>query len=214
MGESNYVLNRTPVSFKPTTFASQPGSSALDGTSMIYRVLTACLIAAVSLPASALELSFRAASPEFQGAALEYEKIWAQEGARIVEALESHSGTSLPEAHIAVVVAEKQSNSGGNHQPMTLRASYPEPVKRGTLVHELGHRYLLQLPQSDSSLSLHKKLNLLLLPVWESLWGAEFVADQVAVESKWSVEYRRAWAWAMALSVEQRQSQWRSISAP
>jgi hypothetical protein len=178
---------------------------------MICRTLSACWMVLVSLPAFALELSFRAGAPEFQDAALVYEQIWQKDGGRIIAAFESESGITLPETRIEVVVLEAPSHSGGRGRPMRLRASYPEPVKRGTLVHELGHRYLVQLPRGDGTLSTHQKLNLLLLPVWESLWGADFVANQVAVESSWSDGYQRAWAWAMALSPEARADEWSSI---
>jgi len=180
---------------------------------MIYRILFAFALSGLCLPAVALELTFRPGSPEFADAALEYERIWAQDAVRIIAILQSESSVSLPETHIEVLVVEEQSNSGGPGRPMRLRASYPEPVKRGTLVHELAHRYLDQLPRRKSSLSTHQRLNLLLLPVWESLWGAEFVAGQVAVESRWSAEYRRSWEWAMSLSPEERVSEWAALSA-
>ena len=178
---------------------------------MIRRILVAFLLSPLLSPVLALELTFVAGAPEQQEALLEYEHIWLQDGARIVEALELGSGIALPETKIQVLVVEAQSNSGGGRSPMRLRASYPEAVKRGTLVHELAHRYLVQLRNHNRALSTHQKLNLLLLPVWESLWGPEFVAAQVAVESTWSEDYRRSWEWAMSLSFEARAAEWEKV---
>lgn len=96
---------------------------------------------------------------------------------------------------------------------MKLRASYPERIKRGTLVHELGHRYLSAMGRYRAGLSEHQALNLLLLQVWVALWGSEFVAAQIKAESQWTESYRSAWQWALSLSEAQRSELWRSLLA-
>jgi hypothetical protein len=110
-------------------------------------------------------------------------------------------------------VHEAASHSGSARAPMRLRASYAPAVKRGTLVHELGHRYLAALALPRSELSEHQKLDLLLVPVWTQLWGDAFVARQIAVESAWSNEYRRSWQWWSALQPDERGTRWRALLA-
>ena len=145
---------------------------------------------------------------ELQDAADDYQRIWAEEGARIVEALESRSGVSLAESRLRVQVIEAASYSGDTQRPMRLRASYSEDLKHGTLVHELGHRYLQAMSLAHSPLSEHQKLNLLVLPVWRALWGSEFAEAQIRAESRWSADYARAWRWARALSEEEFSTAW------
>lgn len=170
---------------------------------MAAGIFLALLSIFLPLDSRALELTFVAGSAEHEAAALQYRAIWEQDGDRIVQALEQTTGVALDENQIGVIVREQTSSSGIGSQPMNLRASYPEAIKRGTLVHELAHRYEAKLrPSTD--LTVHQRLNLLLIPVWEGLWGREFVDAQVQAESKWTKEYQRSWAWAMSLSEDER----------
>jgi hypothetical protein len=99
----------------------------------------------IPLSPSPVRVVFVPESDRFAGAAEEYTAIWQREGSRIVAAMEQISGfrfDSPPYADTAItaIVFEGVSNSGYRDRPMRLRASYPEPTKRATLVHELGHR--------------------------------------------------------------------------
>src|ERR1700741_3485835 len=88
-----------------------------------------------------LLVNFTASADTFRDATDEYRAIWASEGARIVAAMERPTGLGFEPGPIEVSIYEGVSFSGSrNGRPMQLRASYPEPTKRATLVHELAHR--------------------------------------------------------------------------
>jgi len=86
----------------------------------------------------------------FDTATDEYRRIWAAEGGRIIEAMERISTLRFPEKRVHVEIYEGTSFAGlrmnkdgipvGTNGPVRMRASYPGDVKKGTLIHELGHR--------------------------------------------------------------------------
>ena len=168
-------------------------------------------VALLSNPAVALDLKFAPAEPMYAEAAAEYQEIWAAEGSRIVAALEERACAEFPVHSVAVTVVEAPSFSGRSGVPMRLRASYPEPVKRGMLVHELGHWLIERQALEDPERSVHQALNLLLIQVWEDLWGPDFVRSQIATESRLTESYRSDWEWALSLDHQQRRSAWASI---
>lgn len=94
-------------------------------------------------------------TPAFEVAAAEYRSIWAAEGARVIEAMERLTTLRFPQRNIKIQVFEGPSNASllfnragvpvGSRDPMRLRASYSADNKKGTLVHELGHRMNLNL---------------------------------------------------------------------
>ncbi len=172
-------------------------------------VVVGVLIGLVYGPAAfALEIEFIADDEGHRAAAVEYREIWRDDGARILEALDQATGVTLGEERIRVIVREAISRSGVAGQPMSLRASYPEPTKRATLVHELAHRYLLQLDSDTQYTDIHFPLSLLLYEVWTELWGEGFARIQAEVESRRSQRYRQAWDWALSLSDEERWHTW------
>jgi hypothetical protein len=173
----------------------------------------ALALGASSATSAQEHLAFRAQSPQYADAARHYERIWREDGARIACLLEAETGLVLAQREIDVIVFEGVSHSGSGTRPMRLRASYQPAVKRGMLVHELAHRYLDALRLPRGSLSVHQQLDLLLLRVWPRLWGEAFIAPQVRAESQWTRDYRHAWEWALRLSVEQRDEQWRALLA-
>ena len=180
--------------------------------SVALALVTVSIVFWPTLAAGAdLQLSFRGLSENDALAVREYERIWREDGARIVAALERRTGVSLPQDRVRVIVHEASSRSGGGRSPMHLRASYDFEVKRGTLVHELAHRYLDELRLSRDDLSIHQQLNLILIPVWRDLWGESFLAPQVRVESRWSADYRHAWNWALSLSEQERATMWETL---
>ena len=109
-----------------------------------------CLMLAASLTSSAqqthrVHITFVPQSDSFAAATHEYERLWADEGARIVAAMEQVSGLSFvypafADTAITAIVFEGMSNSGYRESPMHLRASYTPDTKKATLIHELGHR--------------------------------------------------------------------------
>jgi hypothetical protein len=143
---------------------------------------------------------------KFDAAAEEYRRIWAAEGNRIIEGMEKISKLKFPEKKVAVEVYEGTSFSGRGGAPMRLRASYTADVKKGTLVHELGHRMISQLSKRPVDLDEHRLLFLYLYDLYDDLYGKEFADGQVAFEKtlKGLYDYEAAWNWALAMSREER----------
>ena len=126
----------------------------------------------------------------FEAAAAEYRSIWEAEGARIIEAMERLTKLRFPQKKIEIQVFEGPSNASlrfnragvpvGSRDPMRLRASYSADNKKGTLVHELGHRMNLNLRKRPEDLDEHRLLFLYLYDLYVDLYGREFADAQVA----------------------------------
>src|SRR5262245_50914651 len=145
-------------------------------------------------------------SQAFDAAAEEYRQIWAAEGAHIVQGMERISKLKFPEKSVKAEIYEGPSFSGRGKDPMRLRASYKPDVKKGTLVHELGHRMNAQLKKRPSDLDEHRLLFLYLYDLWVDLYGKEFADAQAAWEKtlKGLYDYESAWNWALAMTREAR----------
>ena len=93
---------------------------------------------------------------------------------------------------------------------MVLRASYREPTKRGTLVHELGHRLAADVPFKGEH---HELIFLFVYDVWVDLWGKPFADEQVAVESqrRGLVDYEGIWKKTLTMSQTERASRLQQI---
>ena len=88
----------------------------------------------------------------FSAAAEEYRRIWTDEGEHIIRTMEQVSRLTFPERNIKAEIYEGRSLSGRGGAPMKLRASYAADVKKGILVHELGHRMNAQLKKRPKDL--------------------------------------------------------------
>lgn len=155
-------------------------------------------------PAATLQLNFSASADSFKAATEEYRAIWAREGSRIVSSMERLSGLQFEKGPVDVRVYEGVSYSGApGGPPMVLRASYPEPTKRGTLVHELAHRLAnnVKVPVDH-----HELIFLFVYDVWVDLWGQSFADEQVAIESKRTgiVDYASIWKKTLAIAAPER----------
>ena len=164
-------------------------------------------------PQEKVAMTFTPEDRKFEEAAEAYRRLWAAEGSKIVEAMERVSGLTFRETHIKAVIFEGPSRSGFGDIPMYLRASYPADVKKATLVHENAHRLIAQLRNRPTGVDEHRVLFLFLYEVWESLWGKDFAAEQVKVESgrKGLYDYETAWKWALSMSKEERASRFAEI---
>jgi hypothetical protein len=176
-------------------------------------VFALCLAAAPTHAQPALD--FVAATAAHEPAAQTYRSIWKQDGARIVAALEARTCLKFSEPAIAATIDDAVSHSGGPEHPMGLRATYDLDVKRATLVHELGHRHLWQLTERLDSLDGHQTLYLVLERVWADVWGEDFAHHGVLSESSWraSYDYGDAWAWAQAMTNDERSRLWNRLLA-
>ena len=155
---------------------------------------------------SPVRMTFQPESDTFAAATREYTAIWNREGARIIAAMERATGLcfdSPPYADTTInaIVFEGVSYSGYRERPMRLRASYPEPTKRATLVHELGHRLQIGVAGDEDE---HEVLFLWLYDMWVELWGKQFADEQVIVERARRGPYPRAWDAALALNATER----------
>jgi hypothetical protein len=142
----------------------------------------------------------------FNAAVDEYRAIWAAEGNRIIDGMEQISKLKFPEKGVKAQIYEGPSFSGRGGAPMRLRASYQPDEKKGTLVHELGHRMNAQLTIRPQELDEHRLLFLYLYDLYVDLYGKEFADKEVAFGKtlKGLYDYEAAWNWAMAMSREER----------
>lgn len=145
---------------------------------------------------------------KFIDACSEYDLIWNNDGVSILDTFKEIAGLELNEDRIAALVYEGVSFSGRDqYDAMKLRASYDKDVKKGTLIHELGHRLTFNIKTVNSSEDEHKFLNLFLYDVWERLYGKDFATKMVEVESNRTDMYKRAWEYALNIDFAQRQEQ-------
>ncbi len=149
----------------------------------------------------------------FDAAVDEYRRIWTAEGDRVIAAMEQISKLKFPEKSVNVEVYEGTSFSGRGGDPMRLRASYSADVKKGTLVHELGHRMNSQLRKRPVDLDEHRLLFLYLYDLYEDLYGKPFADGQVAFSKtlKGLYDYDTAWNWALALTREERLARFQEV---
>lgn len=152
-------------------------------------------------------------NPSFTAAVEEYRRIWTAEGEHIIRTMEHVSRLTFPERNIKAEIYEGPSFSGRGSAPMKLRASYSPDVKKGTLVHELGHRMNAQLRIRPKDLDEHRLLFLYLYDLYERLYGKDFADRQVAFGKtlKGLYDYETAWNWALGMSREERFSRFTEV---
>ena len=137
----------------------------------------------------------------------EYQEIFQKDGQKIIDAFEEIGGKKFKETKIDVLVYEGISTSGRKNEPMKLRASYPHDVKKATLIHELGHRFLFDCEDNEKELDSHQILFLILYDIWTKLYGTKFANEQVKVESgrKGIYDYEKTWKWTLNLTKKDRE---------
>ena len=159
-----------------------------------------------------MQITFTASSNEFISATNEYFQIWQTDGQKITEIL--NKLTQLPEPQdFEAIIYEGISRSGNETEPMYLRASYSDRIKIATLIHELGHRYLLSCTKRPSDVDEHYILFLFLYDVWDELYGEAFANEMVHVEKgrKGTYDYETAWNNILTLTKGQRQEKFETI---
>lgn len=173
------------------------------------RILAPALIAL--LCAAAPPVSFTPVSPEFAQAAREYRDLWHAEGPRIVAAMETATGLAFPDERVDAIVSEGRPMASFDGRTIRLRASYSPAYKKATLAHEIGHRLAFTLPRG-SGLDDHRLLYLFLYDVWTDLYGREFADRMVGIERRIGPAYEEAWAWALAMTREERRARLRRLA--
>ncbi len=161
-------------------------------------------------PVAPVELTFIPEKPEFAAAVKEYEDIWSGDGQKITTKLEEFTGLPFWEKTIKVEVFDGVSNSGyRTGDPMKLRHNYTPKDKKGTLIHELGHRIMLINIPPIRGYDNHQLLDLFLYDVWEELYGKEFADEMVEIEGSRKgakIDYINTWKWALSMTREERQA--------
>lgn len=134
----------------------------------------------------------------------DYQRIWQEDGQRIVDVWEQITGLKFQESYINAVIFDHISHS----HPLSLRNHEEEIRRKTTLVHELGHRILAKRVAGGrhaSSLQSHKLLDLVLYEVFVELYGEAFANNAVEWDSNLpKPEYKEAWDWALAFSKDER----------
>jgi hypothetical protein len=162
-----------------------------------------------------VRIAFEAQADSFHAATQEYERIWREDGVRIIVAMERRSTLHFvyplfADTAIRALVLERASSSGYRDlAPMELRASYPGDTKRATLIHELGHRLMAGLHRREEE--EHEALFLWLYDVWIDVYGQRFADEQVAIERRRRGPYPQAWDAVTALNAEERSARWQSV---
>jgi hypothetical protein len=164
---------------------------------------------------TSVRLEFRSTSDSFAAARAEYEKIWAEEGQKMIAAMELTSGLRFiypqyADTAIVVTVIEAPANSGFRDRGgVTMRASYAADTKRTTLMHELGHRLMAGLFTRDEE--EHDELFLWLYDAWVLMYGDATADEQVAIEKRRNERYVIAWNAALAHNANERAAAWRRV---
>src|SRR5262247_1807330 len=81
-----------------------------------------------------IKMSFTPESEKFAEATKLYQDLWKAEGSKMIQGMEAVSGLRFLEKEVSAIVFEGASSSGYGDTPMKLRASYPEEVKKATLI--------------------------------------------------------------------------------
>ena len=159
-----------------------------------------------------LKLQFVPSNDSFTKDANEYREIWESDGEKIVSAIKKATGLDFLDTAIIVTVYDSMSLSGNRRTGMKMRGRYPYETKKGTLIHELSHRLLLNLSVSRD-FEDHPVIFLFLYDVWCDLYGKQFADNQVQIESKRQgyYDYKTAWTNALNISKENRQIQLEEI---
>jgi hypothetical protein len=187
-------------------------NQSLHGRAASHRALTPRLITApllwALLGAGAPPLSFTTVEPRFAEAADSYRRIWQEDGAGIVAALERTAGLTFPTAPIEVIVNGGSTMTSLDGSTIRFRAGYSRDFAKATLAHELGHRLALRLPRT-SEMDDHRVLYLFLYDTWTDLYGRNFADRMVEIERSFhtsAYDYDAAWRWALSMSRAQRQA--------
>ncbi len=161
-------------------------------------------------------LEFIPESGQFLTATEEYKTLWESESKKIMSGMEEVSGLKFPNSKIQAVVYEGISSLNwddeGNYS-LKLRGSYPVEVKKGTLIHELGHRLIAQITERPADMDEHRILFLILYDIWSKIYGQEFADEMVKIEKarKGVYDYVSAWNWALAFSWQERKKKFQDL---
>jgi hypothetical protein len=176
--------------------------------------LAAAALLAAAPAAAAPALHFTPMAPAHEAGAQAYRAIWAEDGARIIAALERAVGLPFPPGPIEVLVGDGPPMMAYDGRTMRLRAAYSDPFKRAALIHELGHALAFRLGHGHG-LDDHRLLYLFLYDVWAELYGPAFAARMASLERRipGGYDYDAAWTFALDLTPAERRARIAAIAA-
>lgn len=157
-------------------------------------------------------------NPKFEKAAKEYAKIWTEGGDNVVKVIEKTSELKFKEKTVNAIIHDEISY----YVPLKLQADISTEHKKGTLVHELCHRLVVGnnikiktgKTYNNWTMAIHKHIDLILYDIWVGLYGESFAKKEIDYEiSLWTGKgispYKTAWDWALKMTKEQRQKEFR-----
>src|SRR5262245_37673270 len=97
---------------RPAALQTAGGKSRMQ-ISMLFGLITTIGVA----QAPALRIAFTPETPQFEAASSEYAELWAREGERVVNAMESVSGLKFDRNEVTAIVFEGTSESGYRERP-------------------------------------------------------------------------------------------------
>jgi hypothetical protein len=150
---------------------------------------------------------------EYKKTVEKYQSFWDKDGEQITKVLEKQYDFTFRESYINALIFDSVSYF---HPTLSLRANYPENIKRGTLIHELGHRLLQgnginQLSKFPQWSGNHKILFLKLYDTWILLYGKDFAKQNVIAEKQRHEEYKKAWKWALSFTKKERSDKYKKL---
>lgn len=151
----------------------------------------------------------------------EYYALWINEGNKIIDAFETITHLKFTEQQIFAQICKGDINGDNNsgeriEDPMIFRYSIRN--KAGTLLHELGHRLIMEYDLFGKSKNafhlkdLHQILDLFLFDVIQHIYGKEAALFRVEYEKSFpDAKYEKYWNDSLKLSFEERSSFLRKI---
>lgn len=145
----------------------------------------------------------------------EYEKLWIEEGEKIVKSIEKLSNLKFQETEINAIVYYGSLPS--RSRPLSLMVKDSRERSLSILIHELGHRVISgnirrKKIKSTISIDAHKLLDLILFDIWADLYGQNFANSAVQWEKKIPrKEYKEAWEWALSFGKEERAKKFKDL---
>lgn len=173
------------------------------------------LFGLLSITAAPPPLTVAPVEPRLASAADAYRTVWQAEGPRMIAALERVSGFPFPTQAVEAFVWQGLPMAEYGGRTIRLRASYPLYFKQATLMHELGHLLAFSMP-NPARLDDHRLLYLFLYDAWTDLYGREYADRMADIENRivGGYDYEAAWAWARAMTRDQRQAMLASLRTP
>lgn len=145
---------------------------------------------------------------DYSGEIAKYEKLWVDEGERIVRSIEKVSNLKFQETEINAIIYYGSLPS--RSRPLSLIIKESRSRCLSILIHELTHRIISgnvrrKTEKRPTTTAVHKLLDLILYDIWTDLYGQSFADSAVQWEKKIPRKgYKESWEWALSFDKEER----------